>query len=80
MKIAVCVKQVPDATAARRIDPATKRLDRSGEGALNAFDTNAVEEALRLKESHGGEVVVLSLGPERALDVLRKALARKSVV
>lgn len=75
MKIAVCVKQVPDATAARRIDPATKRLDRSGEGALNAFDTNAVEEALRLKESHGGEVVVLSLGPERALDVLRKALA-----
>ena len=38
MKIAVCVKQVPEATAARRIDPATKRLDRSGEGALNPFD------------------------------------------
>jgi len=75
MRIAVCVKQVPDATAARRLDPATKRLDRSGEGALNAFDTNAVEEALRLKEAHEGEVVVLSLGPERALDALRKALA-----
>ena len=75
MKIAVCVKQVPDATAARRIDAGTKRLDRSGEGALNAFDTNAVEEALRLKEAQGGEVVVLSLGPERALDTLRKALA-----
>ena len=75
MKIAVCVKQVPDATAARRIDAGTKRLDRSGEGALNAFDTNAIEEALRLKEAQGGEVVVLSLGPERALDTLRKALA-----
>ncbi len=75
MKIVVCVKQVPDATAARRIDAGTKRLDRSGEGALNAFDTNAIEEALRLKEAQGGEVVVLSLGPERALDTLRKALA-----
>jgi len=75
MKIAVCVKQVPDATAARRIDAGTKRLYRSGEGALNAFDTNAIEEALRLKEAQGGEVVVLSLGPERALDTLRKALA-----
>jgi electron transfer flavoprotein beta subunit len=76
MKIAVCVKQVPDATAARRIDPQTKRLDRSGEGALNAFDANAVEEALRIKEAAGeGEVVVVSMGPEKALDALRKALA-----
>ena len=75
MKIAVCVKQVPEATH-RRIDPATKRLDRSGEGALNAFDANAVEEGLRLKEAAGeGEVVVLSMGPEKALDALRKALA-----
>ena len=74
MKIAVCVKQVPDGT--KRIDPATKRLDRSGEGALNAFDANAVEEALRLKESTGdGKVVVVSLGPARAQDALRKALA-----
>jgi electron transfer flavoprotein beta subunit len=48
MKIAVCVKQVPDATVTKRIDPATKRLDRSGEGALNAVDANAVEEALRI--------------------------------
>jgi electron transfer flavoprotein beta subunit len=76
MKIAVCVKQVPDATVTKRIDPATKRLDRSGEATLNPVDTNAVEEALRLKEATGeGEVVVLSLGPERALDSLRKALA-----
>jgi electron transfer flavoprotein beta subunit len=76
VKIAVCVKEVPEAGAARRIDPQTKRLDRSGEGALNAFDVNAVEEALRVKESDGEtEVVIVSLGPEGALDSLRKALA-----
>jgi electron transfer flavoprotein beta subunit len=75
MKIAVCVKQVPDATAARRIDPATKRLDRGGEGALNPTDVNAVEEALRVKEARGGEVVVVSLGPAKAMEALRKALA-----
>jgi electron transfer flavoprotein beta subunit len=75
VKIAVCVKQVPDATSVRRIDAATNRLDRSGEGALNATDLNAVEEALRVKEAHGGEVVVVSLGPMKALESLRKALA-----
>ena len=70
MKIAVCVKQVPE-TQAKRIDPATKRLDRSGEAALNAFDANAVEEALRLKGDSDTEVVVLSLGPAKAADSLR---------
>ncbi len=75
MKIAVCVKQVPDATSARKLDPATNRLDRSGDGALNATDVNAVEEALRIKEAHGGEVVVVSFGPSRAVESLRKALA-----
>ena len=75
MKIAVCVKQVPDATVHKRIDPATKRLDRSGEAALNPTDLNAVEEALRIKEAQGGEVVLISFGPERAIDSLRKALA-----
>ena len=45
VKIAVCVKQVPDATSHKRLDAATHRLDRSGEGALNATDVNAVEEA-----------------------------------
>ena len=76
MKIAVCVKEVPEAGAARRIDPQTRRLDRSGEGALNAFDANAIETALRVKESEGdGEVVIVSLGPDRAMDSLRKALA-----
>src|SRR5215210_1233951 len=74
MKIAVCVKQVPEGN--RRIDPDSKRLDRSGEGALNPFDANAVEEALRLKEASGdGEVVLVSMGPAKALDALRKALA-----
>jgi len=76
VKIAVCVKEVPEAGAARRIDPGTKRLDRSGETGLNAFDVNAVEEALRIKEAQGdAEVVVVSVGPSSALDSLRKALA-----
>src|SRR3954453_13712324 len=74
MKIAVCVKQVPEGN--RRIDPDSKRLDRSGEGALNPFDANAVEEALRLKDAGGeGEIVLVSLGPAKAQDALRKALA-----
>jgi electron transfer flavoprotein beta subunit len=74
MKIAVCVKQVPEGN--RRIDPETKRLDRSGEGALNPFDANAVEEALRLKDAGGeGEIVLVSMGPPKAQDALRKALA-----
>jgi electron transfer flavoprotein beta subunit len=73
MRIAVCVKHVPEGTA--KIDPGSKRLDRSGEGALNHFDANAVEEALRLKGDSDTEVVVVSLGPEKAADSLRKALA-----
>src|SRR5437588_6930651 len=74
MKIAVCAKVVPEAQ--KRLNPGTKRLERSGELALNPFDVNAVEEALRVKEATGeGEVVVVSMGPERALDPLRKALA-----
>jgi electron transfer flavoprotein beta subunit len=74
MKIAVCVKQVQEGNS--RIDPGTMRLDRSGEGALNPFDANAVEEALRLKGAGGeGEVVLVSMGPAKAQDALRKALA-----
>src|SRR5438270_3559463 len=73
MKIAVCIKHVPEGHG--RIDPGSKRLDRSGEGALNHFDANAVEEALRLKGDGEGEVVVVSMGPEKAADSLRKALA-----
>jgi electron transfer flavoprotein beta subunit len=73
MKIAVCVKHVPEGSS--RIDPGSKRLDRSGEGALNHFDANALEEALRLKGDSETEVVVVSLGPAKAADSLRKALA-----
>src|ERR671923_1311888 len=76
MKIAVCVKEVPDASAPKRIDPQTFRLDRTVPGALNEFDTHAVEEALRVKEGTGdGEVVAVLMGPARAADSLRKALA-----
>src|ERR671929_1860620 len=73
MRIAVCVKHVPEGSA--RIDPSSKRLDRSGEGGLNHFDANAVEEALRLKGDGDAEVVVVSMGPAKAADSLRKALA-----
>src|SRR3989440_9523896 len=73
MKIAVCVKHVPEGPS--RLDPQTFRLDRSGESALNHFDANAVEEALRLKGESDTEVVAVSLGPQKALDSLRKALA-----
>src|SRR5258708_21029864 len=73
MKIAVCVKHVPEGHS--RLDPSSKRLDRSGEGALNHFDANAVEEALRLKGDSDTEVVVVSMGPAKAADSLRKALA-----
>jgi electron transfer flavoprotein beta subunit len=73
MKIAVCVKHVPEGSS--RIDAGSKRLDRSGEGALNHFDANALEEALRLKGDSDTEVVVVTLGPAKAADSLRKALA-----
>jgi electron transfer flavoprotein beta subunit len=79
MKIAVCVKAVPDAASGRRIDPASKRLDRSGELAISEWDTYAIEEALVLKEATGeGEVVVVSLGPERAVRALAGALEREA--
>jgi electron transfer flavoprotein beta subunit len=76
VKVVVCVKEVPDASAPKRIDPQSYRLDRSVPGALNEFDTHAIEEGLRLKETGGeGEVVAILMGPERAADSLRKALA-----
>jgi electron transfer flavoprotein beta subunit len=76
MKIAVCVKAVPDAGSGRRLDAQTRRLDRSGELTISEFDTYAVEEGLKLKEATGdGEVVVVSMGPARAMDAMRKALA-----
>lgn len=72
MKIAVCVKQVP--TGNLRISPDSKRLDRSGPGELNSVDKNALEEALRLKGDTGSEVVVVSMGPNAAIEGVRTAL------
>jgi electron transfer flavoprotein beta subunit len=69
MKIAVCVKAAPDASTAWRIDPASGRLDRTGDLGLSDVDLHAVEEALRVREASGeGEVVVVSLGPVGAGD------------
>lgn len=76
MKIAVCVKGVPEGRA--RLDPESGRLDRSGAAEINAFDVYAVEEALRIKEADdasGSEVVVVSMGPEPTAEALRSALA-----
>jgi electron transfer flavoprotein beta subunit len=76
VKVAVCMQEVPDAAAPKRIDPQTFRLDRSVDGALNDFDTHALEEALRLKDSaQDTEVVIVSMAPQRASESLRKALA-----
>jgi electron transfer flavoprotein beta subunit len=76
MKIAVCVKEVPDAGPNRRIDPGTLRMDRSGDRSMNVYDLHAVEQAIRLKDAAGdGEVVLVSMGSPRALESLRKGLA-----
>jgi electron transfer flavoprotein beta subunit len=76
VKLAVCVKEVPEASARTRIDPGTLRLDRSGAAALNAFDAHALEEALRIKERTGeGEVVAIMMAPPRSAESLRKTLA-----
>lgn len=78
MKIVVTVKLVPDPNAQKRIDPATKRLVRSGvETVLNPYDEYALEAALQLKERAGADttVVVFSMGPEALKEALRKALA-----
>ena len=78
MKICVLVKEVPDAAVTKRIDPGTKRLDRSGEKNLNPFDTHAIEAAMQLKE--GGsldvdEVIAVTMGPDSAVRALHKAVA-----
>ena len=77
MKIVVTVKLVPDTNADKRIDPASKRLVRSGvETVLNPFDEYALEAALQLKEkSPGSTVTVVSLAPETGKEIVRKALA-----
>jgi electron transfer flavoprotein beta subunit len=76
MKIAVCVKQVPDTWAEKKLRDDDSTLDRdAADGVMNELDEYAVEEALRLVEAHGGEVVVVTMGPERAAETVRKALS-----
>jgi electron transfer flavoprotein beta subunit len=76
MNIVVCVKQVPDTYEEKKLRDTDKTLDREGvEGVMNELDEYAVEEALRLKEAHGGEVTILTMGPEKAVETIRKALS-----
>jgi electron transfer flavoprotein beta subunit len=77
MNIVVCVKQVPDTWAERTLRADDSRLDRASvDGVINELDEYAIEEGLRLAEAHGGEVTILSMGPEKASDSIRKALSR----
>ncbi|MFN2615739.1 MAG: electron transfer flavoprotein subunit beta/FixA family protein [Thermoleophilaceae bacterium] len=78
MKICVLVKEVPDAAVEKRMDPGSKRLDRSGEKNLNPFDTHAIEAAMQIRE--GGqidvdEIVAVTMGPESAFRALHKAVS-----
>jgi electron transfer flavoprotein beta subunit len=78
LKICCLVKEVPDAAVQKKIDPATKRLDRSGEQNLNPFDTHGIEAAMQIRE--GGvaevdEIVAVTMGPESAVRALHKAVA-----
>jgi len=77
MRIAVCVKQVVTREWQLRVNDAKTWIrDQDASFELNEPDAYALEEALRLKEKHGGEVVVCSAGPARAAQVIREALAR----
>jgi electron transfer flavoprotein beta subunit len=78
VKICVLVKEVPDAAVEKRMDPDSKRLDRSGEKNLNPFDTHAIEAAMQIRE--GGavevdEIVAVTMGPETAFRALHKAVS-----
>jgi electron transfer flavoprotein beta subunit len=76
MNIVVLVKQVPDTWAERKLDATSKTLDRASvDVVMNEIDEYAVEEALRIKEASGGEVTILTMGPERAVETIRKALS-----
>ena len=78
MKIAICVKEVPDPTAEKRIDAGSNRLVRSGENTLNPYDRHAIEEAVRLKEGPAGEseITIVLMGPASATRTVDKALAQ----
>ncbi|MDX6286970.1 MAG: electron transfer flavoprotein beta subunit [Frankiales bacterium] len=80
MNIVVCVKQVPDTWAEKRLTPEDKTVDRDGvDSVMNELDEYAVEEALRIQEATGGPesttVTVLTMGPEKATETIRKALS-----
>jgi electron transfer flavoprotein beta subunit len=76
MNIVVCVKQVPDTAVERTLRPGDGTLDReSPDGLINELDEYAIEEGLRIAEAHGGEVTILSMGPEKASESVRKALS-----
>lgn len=77
MKIVVAIKQVPERDAPVRIDAAGRWIEEADlQWALNESDAYALEEALQLKEQNGGEVIVLSAGPERVGSTIREALAK----
>jgi electron transfer flavoprotein beta subunit len=76
MKIVVLVKQVPDSGAERTLSEADKTVERgSANNVINEMDEYAIEEALKIKEAHGGDVTVVTMGPERAAESIRKALS-----
>lgn len=76
MNIVVCVKQVPDTWAEKKLRDSDSTIERDGvDVVMNEIDEYAVEEALRLKEAHGGEVTILTMGPPRAVETIRKALS-----
>jgi electron transfer flavoprotein beta subunit len=76
MNIVVLVKQVPDTEGDRRLNPDDGTLDRAAvDPVINYIDEFAIEEGLRLKEELGGEVTILTVGPERATESIRKALS-----
>jgi electron transfer flavoprotein beta subunit len=75
MKIAVCIKQVPDTYSEKKLKE-DFTLDRdAAEGVMSEIDEYAVEEALQMAERHGGEVTVVTIGPVKAAETLRKALS-----
>ena len=76
MNIVVLVKQVPDTWSERKLRDSDHTLDReSADAVLDEINERAVEEALLIKEAHGGEVTVAAMGPDRATDAIRKALS-----
>ena len=76
MKVVVCVKQIPDPNTTGQLDATTHFLKRDGvEAVLDPGDEFGVEAGLQLADAHGGEVTVVSMGPERGLEAVRKALA-----